>query len=169
MTQAAVAAQVHQTLDVEGDLATQITFDLEVVIDALADLSHLGVVEVVGHPVGSLHRAGGEVDRADQDPALPDLRPAQREAMDLLEALAEDERFHARLRLEAGDLLLVNNWVVLHRRDAFEPPAPGEAPRELLRLWLSVPNSRPLDPCFAAVFGSSEAGALRGGMRVFDA
>ena len=64
-----------------------------------------------------------------------------------------------------GDVLLINNWVTFHRRTAFEDHTEPERRRHLLRLWLSVPNSRPLDPRFAANFGATGAGALRGGMQ----
>ncbi|MBP85519.1 MAG: hypothetical protein CMJ64_02195 [Planctomycetaceae bacterium] len=37
--------------------------------------------------------------------------------------------------------------------------------RLLLHIWLSVPNSRPLDPRFAGSYGATEAGAIRGGMK----
>jgi len=34
-----------------------------------------------------------------------------------------------------------------------------------LRIWLSVPNSRPIDPLFQDNFGATEGGSLRGGMQ----
>ena len=33
------------------------------------------------------------------------------------------------------------------------------------RVWLSMPNSRPIDPMFAGNYGATEAGAIRGGMQ----
>src|SRR5580692_11066445 len=50
VTQAAVAGQVHQPLDVDGGLAAQVAFDLVVAVDRLADLQHLGVGELVDAP-----------------------------------------------------------------------------------------------------------------------
>src|SRR5690606_30493896 len=47
MAQAAVAAEVHQALDVHRDLAAQIALDLIVAVDGLADLQHFGVGELV--------------------------------------------------------------------------------------------------------------------------
>ena len=106
------------------------------------------------------------IDRADADPELPDLSDAQRTAMDLLEAVANEEGSAFRFRQEPGDLLLINNWTLLHRRSAFEDfDAPNEK-RCLFRAWLSMPNSRPLSPLFKANFGATGAGALRGGFRV---
>ncbi len=105
------------------------------------------------------------IDRADADPRLPDLRPEQREALDYLEEVAGDPSLHVRFRQEPGDILFLNNWVTLHRRTAFEDHAEAAEKRCLFRLWLSVPNSRPLDPRFAENYGATEAGAIRGGMR----
>ena len=38
--------------------------------------------------------------------------------------------------------------------------------RHLLRIWLSMPNSRPIDQSFEDNFGSTKAGAVRGGMKM---
>jgi len=105
------------------------------------------------------------IDRADQSPDAPSLTAAQRRALDVLDEVAQTPELIARFRLEAGDVLLLNNWVALHRRTAFVDHESAERRRLLLRLWLSVPNSRPLDPRFEDHFGATAAGALRGGMR----
>lgn len=105
------------------------------------------------------------IDRADADPDLPSLTEAQREAMDFLEEVAGDPELHVRFRQEPGDILFLNNWVTLHRRTAFEDHEEPEEKRCLFRLWLSAPNSRPLDPQFAENYGATEAGAIRGGMK----
>jgi hypothetical protein len=105
------------------------------------------------------------IDRADRTPSAPTLSAAQRDALDTLEALAEDPTLHIRVRLQPGDVLLLNNWTTLHRRSAFTDAASPDARRHLLRIWLSMPDSRPIAPCFAEHFGATAAGALRGGMR----
>lgn len=106
------------------------------------------------------------IDRAHADPDLPDLSPAQVEAMDFLEEVAEETgRAHAFLQ-EPGDVLLLNNWITLHRRSAFEDHDDPAEKRRLFRIWLSMPNSRPLDSRFAANFGAVGAGEVRGGFRV---
>ena len=64
-----------------------------------------------------------------------------------------------------SDILFLNNWTTLHRRTAFEDFKETEKKRHLLRIWLSMPNSRPLNESFRANFGSVEAGSLRGGIR----
>lgn len=105
------------------------------------------------------------INRAHQDPELPELTDAQIEAMDLLEAIAEESGNACHFLQERGDVLLVNNWTLLHRRSAFEDFELPEEKRCLFRIWLSMPNSRPLDPRFEANFGATGAGQIRGGFR----
>lgn len=46
MTQTAVAAQVHQALDIHRNFTTQVTFDLVVSIDCFADLKDFSIRQV---------------------------------------------------------------------------------------------------------------------------
>ncbi len=108
------------------------------------------------------------IDRADADPELPNLTAEQKEAMDYLETVAADPAMHVRFRQEPGDILLLNNWVNLHRRSAFEDHERPEDRRCLFRIWLAMPNSRPLDSMFEANYGAVGAGEIRGGMRAKD-
>jgi len=65
------------------------------------------------------------------------------EALDYFNELAIDPQFRFDIMLEPGDLSLINNFAVLHTRDAFWD---GDAPHEkrlLLRLWLSSDYDRP--------------------------
>ncbi len=116
--------------------------------------------EYRGQPAASLLRV--LIDRADSDPELPSLTGAQRAALDTLERVAEDPSLYASFRLQPGDVLMLNNWVTMHRRTAFVDDP--DAPRLLLRAWLSPPGTRPLDPRYAEHFGATEAGAVRGGI-----
>lgn len=104
------------------------------------------------------------IERAYAQPNLPDMTAEQREALDLIESIAQEPHVHFAFRQEPGDLLLLNNFVTYHRRGEFVD-APTATPRHLLRIWLSVPNSRPLPASFAAHYGDTRAGAIRGGMR----
>lgn len=105
------------------------------------------------------------IERAHANPELPDLSDTQREALDTLESIADDPSFHVTFRQAPGDLVFFNNWVTLHRRTAFEDYPEPNRRRHILRIWLSMPNSRPLDPLFAGNYGATAAGAIRGGMR----
>jgi len=105
------------------------------------------------------------IDRADASGEVPPMSDRQREALDYLEEVCEDAELQYRFTMQRGDLLFLNNWSTLHRRTAFTDWPEPERRRHLLRIWLSVPNSRPLDPLFADNFGDTRAGAVRGGMR----
>ena len=106
------------------------------------------------------------IDRAHADPDLPDLTSKQIEAMDFLEEVAGEEGQSCRFSQERGDILLLNNWVTLHRRSAFEDFEDPEEKRRIFRVWLSMPNSRPIDTRFEVNFGATGAGQVRGGFPV---
>jgi hypothetical protein len=53
--------------------------------------------------------------------------------------------------------------VVYHARSAYQDDQAGHD-RLLLRLWLSMPDSRPLPKGHAVLWGATEAGAPRGGI-----
>ena len=63
------------------------------------------------------------------------LRQQVVEALDRLDALLADDDAVVRFRLEAGDILWVNNRTIAHNRTAYRS-APG-APRILHRMWLA--------------------------------
>lgn len=93
------------------------------------------------------------------------LTAAQVEALDLLDALAEDPAFHLELDFRPGDIQLVNNHLLFHDRTAFEDWPEPPRRRHLLRLWLAPPGAQPLPAVFAERFGSVTPGA-RGGVEV---
>jgi hypothetical protein len=95
---------------------------------------------------------------------VPALTPLQEEALAMVEALAEDERFVLSMMFEPGDMQFVNNHVCVHGRTAFEDFLEEGRKRHLFRLWLAMPNSRPLDPAMAPTYGEVAAGAVRGGI-----
>ena len=101
------------------------------------------------------------IEQAQQLPDVPRLTAEQLEALDLLMELAEELCFE--MPLEPGDLQFLNNHLIYHGRTAFEDDAPGGRDRLLLRLWLSMPNSRPLPENHRVLWGSVDAGGLRGG------
>jgi hypothetical protein len=102
------------------------------------------------------------VENAQHIPGVPPLTASQNEALDLWADVCEELCYAMEMR--AGDLQLLNNHVVYHARSTYEDdPAPGRD-RFLMRLWLSMPNSRALPPGYEALWGSIEPGALRGGI-----
>jgi alpha-ketoglutarate-dependent taurine dioxygenase len=93
------------------------------------------------------------------------LTPAQIEALDLFDELANDGTLNLTMELQPGDIQLVHNHTILHDRTAFEDFDDPERKRHLLRLWVAPPNARPLPEVFAERFGSVTPGD-RGGIAV---
>jgi hypothetical protein len=105
------------------------------------------------------------VDSAQRFADAPRLTPAQVEALDMFDALANDPRLHLFMEFRPGDVQLVHNHTMLHDRTAFvDWPEPARR-RHLLRLWLAADHARPLPPVFAQRYGSVEIGN-RGGIIV---
>jgi len=102
------------------------------------------------------------IEAAEMSGAVPPLSPAQREALDLLLALADELSFD--MTLEPGDMQFLNNHVIYHARTAFTDGAEESRRRLLYRLWLSMPNSRALPAGHEVLWRTTEAGALRGGI-----
>ena len=90
---------------------------------------------------------------------MPRMSDEQWEALDLLANVAAE--ICMEMRLERGDMQLLNNHVIYHARTAF---VDGSARRCLKRIWLSMPNSRALPADQAILWRDVKAGALRGGI-----
>ena len=103
------------------------------------------------------------LDSAQRFALAPRLAPIDIEALDLLDALADDPALHFLMRLEPGDIQLVHNHTLLHDRTAFTDWPEPERRRHLLRLWLAPDDARPLPPVFAQRYGSVAPGR-RGGV-----
>ena len=101
------------------------------------------------------------IEQAQTVPGVPKLTERQLEAVDMLMALAEELSFE--MPLAPGDIQFLNNHVTYHGRSAFEDDAAQGEDRLLFRLWLSMPNSRPLPESHKVLWGAVDAGALRGG------
>jgi hypothetical protein len=108
------------------------------------------------------HYSRTYVEAAQRNPKVPPMSAEQWEAIDLLAALGEELCFET--SLEPGEMLFLNNHVIYHARSAYEDEAAAGRERLLYRLWLSMPNSRPLPEGHQVLWGNIEAGALRGGI-----
>lgn len=104
--------------------------------------------------------SGGHMKTTGRFAELPPLTPQQREAMDLMDDLANDPRFRLSMWLEQGDIQLINNHVVLHARTKFEDFDEPERKRHLLRLWLVTPDGRPLPDWFYDRYGGGRRGGI---------
>ena len=52
MAQTTITTKVHQTLDVHGNFAPKIAFDLVIPVDRLADLQHISVGKLIDATLG---------------------------------------------------------------------------------------------------------------------
>ena len=93
---------------------------------------------------------------------VPKMTSEEREAIVLLMALAEELSFE--MTLAPGDIQLLNNHVIYHGRTPFEDDPAAGRDRLLLRLWLSMPNSRGLPRGHEVLWRSIAPGAIRGGI-----
>lgn len=110
------------------------------------------------------HRSYIESARRFED--VSDLTDAQRDALDLLDELANDPALRLDMEFNPGDIQILHNYQILHDRTDYEDWPELERKRHLLRLWISAPDGKPLPEAFADNFGSIEIGSpQRGFMR----
>lgn len=100
---------------------------------------------------------------AQRFPEVPRLTDAQNEAIALLDALAADPAVHFSMMFDPGDLQILNNHVTLHARTEFEDHDEPDRKRHLLRMWLSMPNTRALSPALGTIYKDRRPGVVRGG------
>jgi hypothetical protein len=81
---------------------------------------------------------GWYIRDAQRHPEAPRLTAEEREAMDLLESIANDPAYHIEMDFMPGDIQLLNNARILHAREAYEDDEALERRRHLLRLWLAA-------------------------------
>jgi len=89
------------------------------------------------------------IESAQRFPQVPRLSAAQREALDLMDALCADPALRLDMDLQQGDMQFVCNYTVLHSRDHYEDWPEPERKRHLLRLWLRTPGFARLPAAFA--------------------
>jgi Taurine catabolism dioxygenase TauD, TfdA family len=104
------------------------------------------------------------IEEAQMVPGVPKLTPAQKAALDMLLALARELAFE--MTLDPGDIQFLNNHVIYHGRTPFEDDKSSGHDRLLMRLWLSMPNSRALPEGQEVLWQQIGAGQLRGGIRL---
>lgn len=105
----------------------------------------------------------GQIKNAQAFPDVPRFTTAQIEARAMIDEYANSGEFNFAMMFEPGDLQLVNNHICFHARTAFEDWPDPEQHRHLLRMWLAMPNSRPLSPAMSTIYQDQRAGAVRGG------
>ena len=77
-------------------------------------------------------------------PHVPPLCPKQHALLETYDALANSPELRLDMDLEPGDVQLISNHTIVHARTEFEDWPELARRRNLLRLWLSIPEPRPL-------------------------
>jgi len=88
------------------------------------------------------------------------LTQLQQDAIDYVRELSVREDFLLHMDFKPGDIQLLNNHCTLHSRTAYEDFDDPAEKRFLLRLWVNVPNGRPLAPEFADRLNSGGRGGV---------
>jgi hypothetical protein len=73
---------------------------------------------------------------------LPRFTPAQTEALEMMDILADELKHETDFR--PGDIQFLHNHVIVHGRTQYEDWPEEHRKRHLLRLWLATPGGRPL-------------------------
>lgn len=84
------------------------------------------------------------IELAQRLPGVPALAASDVALLDVVDETAASAAWRRDLALRAGDLLLVNNYEVLHRHGG----ATGTAALEPLRLWITLRDGRALPAAF---------------------
>ncbi|MDE0537835.1 MAG: TauD/TfdA family dioxygenase [Rhodospirillales bacterium] len=73
---------------------------------------------------------------------------AQREALDVVQEIANRPELRLEMDFQEGDIQLINNLTVMHARQAYEDYDDPRLKRHLLRMWIGLPDGqrRPLSP-----------------------
>ncbi|MBM3343464.1 MAG: TauD/TfdA family dioxygenase [Betaproteobacteria bacterium] len=86
----------------------------------------------------------------------------QREALEMVQQIANRPELMLTMHFEEGDIQLINNHTMLHAREAYEDwPEPGRE-RHLLRMWIAVDDAkrRPLADALTARYGWVQRGGI---------
>ena len=96
------------------------------------------------------------------------LSESQVQALDLVDEICEDPAIHIAFDMIPGDIQIACNFNILHARDRFVDHIETNKKRHMLRLWLGLPDGRPLAEVYR---GTREFGPLfevRGRGHLYD-
>ena len=132
------------------------------VLRASAAVDRAGVTLAVGHEK-RFEPPILELMRLLQSGALG--TPLQVEAMDRFDQMLQHHELCYHMRLEPGDIQLLNNHVVLHSRTHYVDFPDPAAKRHLLRLWLSSYQGVALPDNWKDAYKNVAPRSVRGGFR----
>lgn len=99
---------------------------------------------------------------------VPPFTAAQKEAIALLDEICSDPDICLHFDLQPGDIAIASNYATFHGRTNYEDAGERDAKRHMLRVWLTIPNGRPLPPNFEGTreYGATYARRMNGGPAV---
>jgi len=75
------------------------------------------------------------------------MSEAELAVLDRFEEISKRSELMLEFTLQPGEIYFINNYTILHARTAFDDgDAEEDGRRHLLRLWLEVPQMRPVHP-----------------------
>ena len=86
--------------------------------------------------LGTLY-IGWYIRNAQRFKEVPRLTASQSELLDLIDTIANEQKFYLDMDFEPGDMQFLKNAVILHARTEYEDWAEPAKKRHLLRLWLT--------------------------------
>ena len=147
-----VAALFNRVLRERPDLAEvlQQPFHFDARQQQASGRPKVQVVPLLLWHAGRLHaiHKRGYIRTAQRFEEVPRLTKAQEEALDLVDAICADPAFHLSFEMQPGDIQIGSNHSVLHSRTNYQDHADPALKRHLLRVWITLPNGRPLPPEF---------------------
>ncbi len=114
-----------------------------------------------GKLTGVYHR--GYIDSAQNYEGAIKLTKQHKLALDKFDEITNDNKIYLKMKFLPGDIQFVYNHSILHDRTSYIDWEKDNKKRHLLRLWLSLPDDRPLPISFAQRYGSIKIGN-RGGI-----
>jgi len=80
------------------------------------------------------------IRRAQELPDVPPMTDEQQAALAAVESIANDPALYLDMEFRPGDIQLLKNSVILHKRTEYEDWDEPDRKRHLLRLWLAAPD-----------------------------
>ena len=149
---ASVAALFNRVLELRPDLAEvlQRPFHFDARQQQPSGLPMVQVVPILLWYGARMHviYKRGYIKTAQRFEQVPRLSALQSEALDLIDRICGDPGFCLSFEMQPGDIQFGSNHSVLHSRTEYVDHDEIAKQRHLLRVWLTLPNGRPLPPEF---------------------
>lgn len=109
------------------------------------------------------HYVRGHIYKAQALPGVRLFTDAQKEAMALVDSIADDPAFFLDMQFRPGDIQFLCNHTIMHSRRAFEDYDDFDERRHLLRLWLACKDGPALPHWMIAAYDSGRADGRQDG------